>query len=73
MTNYVPMITGTKIAQEKETKSKKKTSSDIAIIILNNITQGTVTIGEESQFYGQFAEQSSFSWNFSGFGVISGS
>lgn len=41
----------------------------IAIIILSNVTQGTAIIGHESQFYGQFAEQASFSWDFSGFGV----
>lgn len=41
----------------------------IAVIILSNVTQGTAIIGHESQFYGQFAEQTSFSWDFSGFGV----
>lgn len=41
----------------------------IAIIILSNVTQGTGIIGHESQFYGQFAEQASFSWDVSGFGV----
>lgn len=39
----------------------------IAIIILGNVTQGTASQDTNLSFYGQFAEQASFSWDFAGF------